>query len=59
MISEDGRDEIVSAVERRKIKLERELVTAPYEGLAEDIQACRRLLVMLAESPCRPRRSSP
>jgi hypothetical protein len=41
MTSEEAGDEIVSAVVRRKIKLERELVTASPEcsaRIAEDIQ---------------------
>jgi hypothetical protein len=57
MISEDGRDLIADAVEQRKIKLEREILTAPYERHAEiasDIECCRSLLVQLGESPCRP-----
>jgi len=57
MISEDGRDEIVSAVERRRVMLERELLTAPYEcraKIAKDIESCRSLLVKLENSPCKP-----
>lgn len=57
MISEDGRDLIADAVEQRKIDLERQILTAPYERyveIAKDIECCRSLLVKLAESPCRP-----
>jgi hypothetical protein len=57
MISEDGRDLIVDAVAQRKIKLEREILTAPYERYAEiaaDIESCRSLLVQLEQSPCSP-----
>jgi hypothetical protein len=57
MISEDGRDLIADAVEQRKIELEREILTAPYERYAEiakDIECCRNLLVRLEQSSCRP-----
>ena len=36
MIPEDAEDEVVSAVERRKTKLELELVTAPPERSAKN-----------------------
>jgi hypothetical protein len=57
MISEDARDEIVSAVEQRKVKLERDLINAPHEcraEIAKDIECCRSLLLQLEQSPCMP-----
>jgi hypothetical protein len=57
MISNEGRDEIAEAVEQRKLMLERQLSTAPYERraqIAEDIEACRSLLKELEQSPCGP-----
>jgi hypothetical protein len=54
MISEEGRDPIVDAVEQRKLMLERELLAAADERRAEianDIEACRSLLVKLEQSP--------
>jgi hypothetical protein len=57
MISEDGRDLMADAVEQRRIKLERELLNAPYEcraEIAKDIECCRSLLLQLEQSPCGP-----
>jgi hypothetical protein len=58
MISEEGRDPIVDAVEQRKIELEREFLVAAGKRrgkrlakIASDIEACRTLLVRLEQSP--------
>jgi hypothetical protein len=54
MISEDGRDLIADAVEQRKIELEREILTTPYERYAEiasDIEACSSAPSPLALRP--------
>jgi hypothetical protein len=55
--SEEAEDAILSALEERKLMLERKLVTTPPEcraEIVEDIEACRSLLVQLEENS--PRR---
>jgi hypothetical protein len=48
-----SKDAILSAVEERKLMLERKLVTTPPEcraEIVEDIEACQSLLVRLEEN---------